>query len=143
MRQEYAAFLKRYLDFGGIFAHSEAELQALNAEFGKYYLAAAAARKFSLPAGEDLRDNGGWMVQAVYFGMGRRHDYRAALKDVRAPALVIHGARDLQPEPASRAVAGCFSNARVAVIQEAGHFPFSDRPEPFAAAVGKFLSDLN
>ena len=39
------------------------------------------------------------MVQAMYFSMGRRHDFRGALKNAGAPVLVIHGAKDQSVPP--------------------------------------------
>ena len=143
MQPQYAAYLKRYLDFSGVFALSDSELAALNAEFGRYYGAAAAGRGIAAPSIEDMQGNGGWMVQAMYLSMGRRHDYRGALRRVLAPVLVIHGERDFQTQAESRAYAQCFPHARFAVIQNAGHFPFTDQPEEFAAVTGQFLRELD
>jgi proline iminopeptidase len=135
MRSDYDAYLKEYLDFGGIFSKSETDLMALNAEFGNYYAAVAPVPQ----TGQGQA--GGWMVQAMYFSMGQQHDYRAALKNVAAPVLVIHGAGDLQPEKASRMVAEAFPNAQFRVIDNAAHFPFLTRPEAFASTLEEFLSE--
>ena len=138
LKRDYEAYLERLFDFGSIFSRSEADLRALNAEFVKYYRAAGGRT----PEGPEAADNGGWMVQAMYFGMGRRHDYREAMHAVAAPVLVIHGGQDLQPEAGSRAFAAAFPKARVAVMPNAGHFAFYDQPEEFAALAGKFLGAL-
>lgn len=130
---EYDACIKRYLDFGGLFAKSEAELQALNAEFGRYYAQVIPAS--AVEQGEP----GGWMVQAMYVSMGQQHDYRAALKAVAAPVLVLHGANDLQSEAASRAYAEAFPNAQFHVIAGAAHFAFEEQPDEFAKVVAGFL----
>jgi proline iminopeptidase len=143
MQQEYADYLKRLFDYGNLFSKSEAELAALNGEFAKYYRAAAASRNLSIPAENEPSDNGGWMVHAMYLGMGKRHDYRAALKSVQAPVLVIHGEKDLQSEKASRAYGDSFPHAKFQVIKNASHFPFSEQPEEFAAVAGKFLTEVN
>ncbi len=143
MKQDYGGFLKRYFDYGSIFSKSEADLKALNAEFGKYYAAAAATKKLSMPGDEGIEENGGWMVHAMFFSMGMRHDYRPALKNVKAPVLVIHGENDVQPEKASRAYADAFPNSRFVVIKNAGHFSFHEQPEEFAAVAGRFLKELN
>jgi pimeloyl-ACP methyl ester carboxylesterase len=82
------------------------------------------------------------MVNAMYFSMGLRHDYRAALKAVNAPVLVIHGDKDLQPEKASRLYADAFPNAEFRVIANAGHFVFNDQPEAFARIVSDFLGKV-
>lgn len=141
-RPGYAAFLKRYFDYGTVFAKSEADHQALNAEFAKYYLVAAAARGFKPPESLAAPDQGGWMTVGMYFGMGRRHDYRPPLKKVTAPVLVMHGGSDLQPESATRTYADAFPNAKLVVLPKAGHFMFEDAPEAFAAAVGGFLDGV-
>jgi proline iminopeptidase len=138
VQADYAAYLERYLDFRGIFSKSEAELVALNQEFAKYY-EAVMPQISTMPAQGEA---GGWMVQAMYFSMGQRHDYGGALKDVPAPVLVLHGADDLQTEAASRAYAGAFPNARFEVVAGATHFPFHGQPQAFAALVGEFLKTL-
>lgn len=143
MKADYADFTKRYLDFGSVFAKSDADLVALNAQLFPYYAAAARANGFEVPpSGRDAKAGGGWMVQAMYFGMGRRHDWRAALKQATAPALVLHGAKDLQPESASRSYAQALPNAQFEVIAGAGHFPFHDQPQAFALVVQRFLGGL-
>jgi proline iminopeptidase len=76
----------------------------------------------------------------MYVSMGQRHDYRAALKQVTAPVLVIHGADDLQSEAATRMYADAFPNAQFTVIPQAGHFSFQQQPEAFAALVSQFLA---
>lgn len=136
MRADYDAYLEEYLDFKNIFSKSEADLVALNEGFGKYY---GAVFETSIP--EQGRP-GGWMVWAMYLSMGTRHDYRDALKDVTAPALVIHGADDLQTEEASRVYVDAFPNARFHVIENATHFSFNEQPEEFAAVTGQFLREL-
>lgn len=136
MQADYDAYLKEYLDFRNLFSKSEADLAALNEGFGKYY---GAVFEGSIP---EQGKPGGWMVWAMYVSMGTRHDYRAALKDVKAPVLVIHGADDLQPEEASRVYVDAFPNARFHVIEDATHFSFYEQPEEFAAVVSEFLGGL-
>ena len=85
---EFDAFLERYLDYKNIFTKSEADLVALNQEFGEYYTAVVDMPALTQTQGEA----GGWMVHAMYFSMGLQHDYREAMKNVTAPVLVIHGA---------------------------------------------------
>jgi proline iminopeptidase len=133
---EYDRFLKEYLDFGSVFAKSKAELAARNRKVGDYFLRAAGMAGEVPPA-----DNGGWMVQAKYFSMGMRHDYRPALRQVQAPVLVVHGEDDLVPEQVSRLYADTFPHGRLHVLRgaKAGHFVMSDPPEEFAALLTAFL----
>ncbi len=146
-RDDYGRFLQEYLDFGRVFSKSEEELAKLNRRVGEFFLMASGDQPASM-AGESA-DNGGWMVQAVYFSMGKRHDYRAALRGVQAPALIVHGEDDLVPERMSRMYGVSFPNARLHVVKNgktrgagrAGHFLFSDQPEELAAVVGRFLAE--
>jgi proline iminopeptidase len=142
MKAEYTNFLKRYLDYGSIFSKSEAELVALNGEFDRYYLAATQGQGVAMPGARDPQSSGGWMVHAMYLSMGRRHDYRDALKSIVAPVLVIHGAKDLQPESASRGYVDVIAGAKLTVLPNAWHFPFVDQATAFADAIGSFLGGL-
>ncbi len=81
------------------------------------------------------------MPLAIYFSMGRRHDYRDAFRKVTAPVLVIHGKDDLQSAAWSQGYAELFPNHRMVEIAGAGHFVFSDQPARFAAAVKEFLRE--
>jgi proline iminopeptidase len=142
LKNDYTDFRKRYFDFSHIFTKSEADLVALNGEFPKYYGAALRARNLTPPAAGGVNENGGWMVYAMYMSMGKRHDYRQALRSVKAPVLVAHGELDLQPEKASRLYAECFPNSSFEVIKGAGHFMYDDQPQAFAQIVERFFSKV-
>jgi proline iminopeptidase len=142
LQNDYADFRKRYFDFSHIFTKSEAELVALNNEFPKYYGAALRARNSSPPAASAPNENGGWMVFAMYMSMGKRHDYRQALRSVNAPVLVVRGELDLQPEKLDRLYAECFPNSSFEVVKGAGHFMYDEQPQACAQIVGKFLNGL-
>ena len=134
---EFDAFMKEYMNFNTLFQKSEADLLAMNEEFGKYYVQVVEMEETMPRQGKP----GGWMTWGMYVSMGQRHDYRDALKNVTAPVLVIHGADDLQSEAASRQYAEAFPNAEFAVIKNAGHFSFEEQPQQFADIVQKFLAD--
>ncbi len=137
LQEEYVAFLSDYLDFKNLFSKSEDDLVALNKEFAKYYEAV-----MDTPIPEQGKP-GGWMAFAMFVSMGKQHDYRDALKDVRVPVLVIHGEDDLQTEDASRVYVDAFPNAEFQVVQHAGHFPFIGQPEEFSVIVSQFLAELD
>ncbi len=139
VKAEYAAYLKDYLDFKRLFSRSEGELIGLNSRFTRFYLAAAKAKGMLVPRALRFHGNGGWMVQALYLSMGRKHDYRSALRAVNAPVLVLHGGLDIQPQAASALYAQVLPNAELRVVPEAGHFLFADAPEQFATIVDEFL----
>jgi len=100
------------------------------------------ARNLTLPAGSEVSENGGWMTYAMYMSMGERHDYRQALKSVRAPVLVVHGELDLQPEKLDRLYAECFPNSSFEVVKGAGHFMYDEQPEAFSQIVERFLNGV-
>jgi len=133
---EFDAFMKEYMNFNTLFQKSEADLLAMNEEFGKYYVQVVEMEETMPRQGKP----GGWMTWGMYVSMGQRHDYRPALKNVTAPVLVIHGADDLQSEAASYLYVEAFPNAESAVIENAGHFSFEEQPEQFAEIVGQFLA---
>jgi proline iminopeptidase len=141
MVSEYNQYLERYFDFAGFFEKDDAYLTLLNAELLRYYNAAFNDKSSILPVSDNL-NNGGWMVQALYFSMGMKHDYREALKQVSAPTLVIHGNDDFQSEKASRQYSDWIPNAEFSVIKNSGHLPFDEQPVAFATLVGEFLSSI-
>ena len=132
---EFDEFMKDYLNFNTLFQKSDADLIAMNEQFGKYYM--QVMEETSMPR---QGKPGGWMVWAQYISIGQRHDYRPALKNVTVPVLVIHGTDDLQSEAASYLYVEAFPNAESAVIENAGHFSFEEQPEQFAEIVGQFLA---
>ncbi|NOH14258.1 MAG: alpha/beta hydrolase [Chloroflexi bacterium] len=136
---DYDAYIESYFDFSDLFSNTEEDLIALNAGFGEFY-----AQVVDLPMVEmEQGQPGGWMVQAMYFSMGQRHDYRPALAKVSAPVLVIHGENDMQTEAQSRVYTEAFPNAEFQVIADTTHFPFYEQTESFASIVQAFLADIN
>jgi len=136
---EFDEFMKEYMNFNTLFQKSEADLVAMNEQFGKYYLKIMDVDRQA--AWSEQRKPGGWMVWAGYVSMGQRHDYRPALRKVNVPVLVIHGAEDIQSEAATRLYVDAFPNAEFAVIENASHSSFEDQPEQFAAIVKSFLEE--
>ncbi|MEV6192410.1 alpha/beta hydrolase [Streptomyces sp. NPDC051920] len=66
---------------------------------------------------------------------------RAALAGLASPVLVLAGELDLNsPAPAMAEVAALFPHAELIVQEGAGHFPWLDDPERFAAETEAFLA---
>jgi proline iminopeptidase len=57
------------------------------------------------------------------------------------PALFLHGEGDPLPVSAAVETAALIPGARVQLIEEAGHFPWLERPGVVRAAVEAFLRD--
>lgn len=142
LRAEYTQFIKNYLNFKDIFSRTENDLAALNLEFMKYYQIAASIKSPGTMIATNIKNNGGWMVFALYLSMGRSHDYRESVKKVGIPTLVIHGKNDIQSENASRLYADLLPNSKFEVIPQAGHFPFYEHTDSFAKIIGQFLKDI-
>jgi proline iminopeptidase len=67
-------------------------------------------------------------------------DWRGALGAVRAPALVVHGSGDVISVDSAREWAAALPSARLALLEEVGHFPYLEAPERFYPLVNEFLA---
>lgn len=90
---------------------------------------------------------GGWRAsmrpEALIFGgqMMRGWSVMDRLGEIRAPTLVIAGHDDFLFPPESQALlAAGITNARLRIIERAGHNPQSERPTETLAAVADFLA---
>lgn len=68
------------------------------------------------------------------------YDWRGSLRSVAIPRLVVHGARDNIPLAGSEEWVRGQPNARLVVIEGAGHFPAHERPEATLSAIAAFLA---
>jgi proline iminopeptidase len=66
-------------------------------------------------------------------------DYTPELRGVRAPVLIVAGGNSPMPLDNHRAWALAFPNARLLVIDHAGHFPHVEQPRAFFDAAETFL----
>jgi pimeloyl-[acyl-carrier protein] methyl ester esterase len=81
-------------------------------------------------------------LQSLASGLSllERSDLRQAVTGISAPALVIHGQHDrLAPPAAGEWLAGAMTNARLAMMEGAGHAPFLSHPQRFLDTVSRFL----
>jgi len=67
-------------------------------------------------------------------------DWRPALASVRVPAVIIHGTNDFIPVESAREWMTALPNARLVLMDGAGHFPYLEVPDQFFAAVEQFLA---
>jgi pimeloyl-ACP methyl ester carboxylesterase len=68
------------------------------------------------------------------------YDVRPQLSAIRAPTLVVTGDHDFFGSPAADEIAAGIPDARLVVLESAGHFAWVDAPERFREEVGRFLS---
>jgi pimeloyl-ACP methyl ester carboxylesterase len=66
--------------------------------------------------------------------LGPSYDLWPEAAAIRVPTLIVHGVEDLVPREMPRDLAHTIPNARLVMIDGAGHFPYIERPrETFAA----------
>jgi pimeloyl-[acyl-carrier protein] methyl ester esterase len=74
----------------------------------------------------------------------RATDLRARFADIACPVLLLMGARDtLVPAAAAQPAAALLPDARVELVDGAGHAPFLARPAQVAAIIGEFLRPMH
>lgn len=124
LQQDHAATLRRFLALQVRGSENERELLA---RLREALFSRSEPDMAALQSGlEILRDS----------------DQRAALPEIEQPVLVIAGERDtLTPPQASRYIAECLSDARLAVIEGAAHAPFLSHPEKFMESLKSFLHE--
>ena len=69
------------------------------------------------------------------------YDWRAQLRALSTPALVIHGERDALPAAVALELVELLPRARHTLLPDAGHMPFWEAPERFFDLVNSFLTD--
>lgn len=80
---------------------------------------------------------------AALAGMAARHDATRDLPGIRTPTLVIAGEHDaITPPDTARAMADALPDARLAIVQGAGHLANLENPDAFNAALHDFLEEL-
>lgn len=139
----FEQFKSAYFDMTGVMEKSEDELVALNNQFGKYWMKAmnADGGDYEAPA-SDPALAGGFMTTGIYFSFGKSWDFTKKMSNIRAPALIIHGANDLQPQEISAIYHDLLPNSKMAVIEDASHFAYLEQPEIFTDIIKEFLNSI-
>jgi 3-oxoadipate enol-lactonase len=82
-------------------------------------------------------------IAAAQRGMAARPDSMAMLADIKRPVLVIGGKEDsLSPPAVAEAMQARITQARLRIIDDAGHLPNIEQPEAFNAALEQFIASL-
>ncbi len=73
---------------------------------------------------------------------GLKTNYTSRLGEIKRPVLLIHGAKDIGvPLKNARRAVGIFPNARLEVIENAGHWTQRDYPEQVNRLILEFLAE--
>lgn len=109
-------------------AHARAAYPAWFAdpELGAYFTPPTAASRTGTAVLARLRRDG--------------YDWRAAVRALSQPTVVIHGERDALPPDVTEAWLAVLPRARRVLLPDCGHMPFWEAPQRFFAAVEAFLS---
>ncbi|MCU7727508.1 alpha/beta hydrolase [Actinoplanes sp. KI2] len=82
----------------------------------------------------------GEVAQHFFGTLAPDYDLRPGLARIGVPTLVVVGRYDWVCPPAgSRVLAAGIPDAELVEFAESGHFPFTEEPAAFRAAVGRFL----
>ena len=79
------------------------------------------------------------VVEAATMGSLGDWDFRPLLQRLTMPVLVMEGARTNVPLDATRAWVSALPNARLLLIEDAGHEFFLDQPQRYERAADLFL----
>lgn len=82
----------------------------------------------------------GKVQQSVWDSLGD-YDLTGRLGVIDCPTLIVHGRQDPIPLASSELIAAGIRGARLVVLDDAGHVPYVERPEPLFAAIRGFLRD--
>ncbi len=104
--------------------------------FPAYFADRAFAASVAAPTGTSV-------TGAVVAARIRRHgyDWRATLRDVTTPTLVLHGAADILPRSVAEGIAGTLRHATLRSLENVGHNPFWEAPQSFFTQVETFLAE--
>jgi proline iminopeptidase len=69
------------------------------------------------------------------------YDWRAPMRAVTAPTLVIHGTEDVIAVESAREWAATLPNSTLMLLAGVGHFPYVETPATFFAAVERFVRE--
>lgn len=118
--------------------HKRAILEITKARTPPYFHDRANALAFADALTEDsFNDKAFW---AIIGQIDAKFDLREGLKAVKAPVLVIHGQSD--PLESAEEVRDAFANARLVMIDDAGHFPWAEQPQAVYRAMDAFLREV-
>lgn len=113
----------------------------LQATFRTQFVDPARAAELDLYVPED------YLARSRQLGamMGELSDFdlRTQLPALEAPTLLLYGDAEPGVEIGGRALHEGLPDARLVVIEQAGHFPFIEKPERFLSAVRAFLDGLS
>lgn len=135
---EEKALIKEWSDPARMKANRrKAVLELTKAKTGAYFADRSKAKSLTdAMTEESFHDGVFWSVVPQMMAL----DIRAGLEKVKAPVLIIHGKQD--PLESAEEVHATFPGSKLVMLQDAGHFPWLEKPEEFYRTLAAFLSGL-
>ena len=115
----------------------KAILEVTKAKTGAYFHDRSKAHLLTDPMTEASFHDG--VFYAVTGQLMTGLDLRAGLKNLKAPVLVLHGKQD--PLETAQEVHEAIAGSRLEIIEEAGHFPWLEKPDEVYGVLGEFLGE--
>jgi pimeloyl-ACP methyl ester carboxylesterase len=117
---------------------------AVNAMFLTFFRASFADRSrvhdLHLHVNQRTATNMLTVASLVMGPLGPSFDLWPEAAAIRVPTLIVHGVEDLVPREMPRDLAHTIPNAKLVMIDGAGHFPYIERPRETLAAIDDFVS---
>jgi proline iminopeptidase len=124
---------------------STGDTAALNPTLRIYFRATFADRALSpqLRFGLDPRTARNMsQVATLVMGPLGQYDYWNDVATIEVPTLIVHGAQDVMPLAMPRDLGKSIPLGQVAMIENAGHFPYIEKPAETFAAINTFLAGV-
>ena len=136
MTPEEAAAVKEWSDPERKKAnHKKAVLEITRARTGGYFFDREKAKAFGDALTEEsFNDQVFWAITPQ---MNGQFDLREGVKKLKAPVLVLHGMHD--PLQSAQEVHEAFAGSKLVLIENAGHFPWVEKPEVVYGELRAFL----
>ncbi|MFA8301059.1 MAG: alpha/beta fold hydrolase [Hyphomicrobiales bacterium] len=133
-KEDFRKYKEQIFDFDAMFKMSENELADLNRGIIPFYNIVNNGNEST-----EAPFMGGWVQNATFISMGKKHDYTPHLKNVKCPTLIIYGENDINPISSVNQYLDNMPNAKLITIPSATHFPFDEQAEAFEKAITSFI----
>lgn len=140
-KSDFKVYQKQLFDFGSIFKRSEKQIAELQGKIGLYFYLASKTLIPEIDASSSDFETeliGGWPFYAISFSIGKRCDYREALRSIKCPTLLIYGEKDLVQKENYNNYIEYLENISVKTLENSGHF-LLDESQEAAKLIRDFL----
>ncbi len=111
---------------------------------GRFLAPAYLYDKSNVPIVANRLTQGNLTINRLVFQNMRKIDFDCseALKDFKAPVLIIQGQEDIIDKSIAETAHGVFRNSTVTILEKCGHYGWLDQPERYFGAIENFLQEV-